>query len=136
MGKLFSKPEYVEKIVKDILKDPKILDQIEKSEAKPELNKDKPSENEKDEHFFFKMWLKDQLERYPKAKEAVEPYMKAQGYILPVDVYEFLRWFVKEAKKEEDYLFLLQMRRAPASSAPYYQHKYARSLPRHAPCSA
>lgn len=104
MVNFFSTPEYVEKLVKDILDSPEIKAILEVSKNKPKLHKDKPTENKEEvENIFLKMWIDDQLERYPKALKAVESYMKYGGKILPIDPLDFMRWFIKYAKETGDY---------------------------------
>jgi hypothetical protein len=105
MGKVFSTPEYVEKMVKDLLDNPEIRAILKGSENQIKLHKSKPTEQKlDDETAFHEMWLEDQLERYPKALKAVEPYLKAEGMILPIETWDFMRWFIKHAKNTDDYL--------------------------------
>lgn len=105
MGKLFSTPEHTKKFIKDLLDSPEIKAIIKESKNPNKLHEIRPTEQTlDDERVFHEMWLKDQLERYPKALKAVEPYMKTKGKILPIDTWDFMRWFIKHTKNTDDYL--------------------------------
>jgi hypothetical protein len=51
----------------------------------------------------FELWLRNQLKRYDKVKEVVEPFMKSKKMILPAEKTDFMIWFVNNAIKTNDY---------------------------------
>ncbi len=104
MDKSFSVPEYVDKEWQRIKNSPAVQDALKEAVSKIDENKSEPKEIEDEDKIMFRLWAIDQFKRYEKVKESVEPYMKAQGKILPAEPIDFMHWFVKFAKKTDDYL--------------------------------
>lgn len=104
MDKSIPIPDYFKKIIKEIMDLPEIQDLISNSNNDSKKDKEEHSISKDEDDISTKLWLEDQFKRFPKVKEAVEPYMKTQGKILPPDEYDFMRWFIKEARKTGDHL--------------------------------
>ena len=51
----------------------------------------------------FELWLRNQLKRYDKVKEVVEPFMKSKKMIQPAEKSDFMIWFVNKALETNDY---------------------------------
>jgi len=106
MGKLpliiFPTPEYVENAIQKIIDSPEIQALINKSEPKESERQNNQAETEETERIFFRLWLIDQFERYPKVLKATKSYLKANKKILPPEPNDFMRWFVKYVKKTSD----------------------------------
>jgi hypothetical protein len=101
-------PEYIEFAVYNVLssfpdlsgkihdKDNTIKDQV--------LEPDNNPEDKEERALFFRMWLTEQFKRYDKVYNSIERHFKNRGFILPPEPIDFMKWFVKLARKSQDYL--------------------------------
>jgi hypothetical protein len=108
MAKSIITPEYIKISVYNVLssfpdlsgenhgKEKTIKDQVSEPDNIPE--------DKEEESLFFTMWLTEQFKRYEKVYNSVERHFKNNGIILPPEPIDFMKWFVKYARKSQDYL--------------------------------
>ena len=108
MAKSIITPEYIENAVYIVLSSfPDLSGDIHNEDKAIKDQVSEPNNNPEDkevESLFFTMWLTEQFKRYEKVYNSIERHFKNSGFILPPEPIDFMRWFVKFARKSQDYL--------------------------------
>ncbi len=108
MAKSIITTEYIEKAVHIVLSSfPDLSGENHDEEKASKDQVSEPDNNHQDkeeESLFFTMWLTGQFIRYEEVYNSVERYFKNNGFILPPEPIDFMKWFVKYARKSQDYL--------------------------------
>jgi hypothetical protein len=104
MAKVFQTPEYVKKVIDEIIDSPEIQKLFSEQAMDRAEHSEEPSDRESEERTFFRLWLIDQYVRYPKVYRSIENHFTAQGMVLPPEPADFMKWFVRFARQSRDYL--------------------------------